>query len=183
MFTRNFYNLSLIEHSSYDYNKTYLKILDGSIVKWKSFISDTSYSDGISVGLTNRLNGMYDFASNLNLNMGNNTFTDIAFGSSDTPESVEDYTLDFISTANVEYKGFSFTPSISGNRVSYSYTKTMQNNKNEAIVIKELGLIGCIGVWSNYSKGFLAYRKVLDTPIIVQPGEIFTIELSIGSPE
>ena len=94
----------------------------------------------------------------------------IGVGSGDAVESANDYKLDnYINT-------LSYVSGVAGNNGDLTTkTTTFKNNTSSTIVVKELGLY--YG-WSNMTPVLIA-RKVLDTPVSIEPGETKTFSVHI----
>lgn len=97
----------------------------------------------------------------------------IGLGNGDTLESVNDYKLDsYINTLSY------VTGSASQNGDLCTKTATFKNNTSSTIIVKEVGLYFGSGNSSTYPPLLLA-RKVLDTPISIEPGETKTFSVHI----
>lgn len=100
--------------------------------------------------------------------------TNLAFigvGSGDTPESVNDYKLDnYINTLTY------VSGSAAQNGELANKTATFQNDTSSTIIVKEVGLYYDFG--SGYPPVLMA-RKVLDTPVSIEPGETKSFSVHI----
>lgn len=145
----------------------------------KMFASSNGYPDTYPTKMNNTT-GHINF--NFNMNYVHYTSTantngwwvDIGFG--DTAPTASDYkladsnaldnpTLNFVSGTNYRPTG-----------KLIALTGTFQNNTTNAVTVKEVGLCSRNGTQAN---NVLLVREVLDTPIVMAPGEIrsFTIAL------
>ena len=94
-------------------------------------------------------------------------------GLGDTPETEGDYAL--ADSVHTNYK-LSF---VGGGRNATgvgdlcSVYSSFRNNGSEPVVVKEVGLMGNPTTDSSQYKTALFFRKVLDTPITIQPGETY----------
>ena len=95
----------------------------------------------------------------------------IGVGSGDAVESANDYKLDnYINT-------LSYVSGVAGHNGDLTTkTTTFKNNTSSTIVVKELGLY--YACETNMAPVLIA-RKVLDTPVSIEPGETKTFSVHI----
>lgn len=107
-------------------------------------------------------------------------WVDVGFG--DTAENAGDYSL-----ASPNYGSGQLTHSGGGinthnasdtNRVLASVYEIVTNNTLNPITVKEVGLFGTPGSGSGVPKCLLC-RKVLDTPVVIEPGDSYTFTYRI----
>ena len=107
----------------------------------------------------------------------------VIIGAGDTPVTVDDYDLADASIMASD-KMQSQNQSTSSSRNNGTVVNTQWYNSSAApITVKEIGLAFKNNPNSPYSKSvnILAARKVLDTPVTIQPGEtyVFTYRVSV----
>lgn len=95
----------------------------------------------------------------------------IYFGSGITPPTVDDYTLEIpiatgLSIVNVTASNMT----LDGKRYSYCSTIELTNKVSAPITIAEVGLFGQ-GNTGSSRKPVLFERTVLETPVVINPGE------------
>ena len=64
----------------------------------------------------------------------------------------------------------------------YSISKTYRNETDKTIIVNEIGLYSNMVSRAGYGKDYylvLLARKVLDTPIIFNPGDIYTVTFNL----
>lgn len=104
----------------------------------------------------------------------------VVIGAGDTPPTLDDYDLaDSSIMANDKMKSLIASQSWSRDNGAV-VTVQWLNNSNEAITVKEVGLSQKTAS-SSYAKNVntIVARKVLDTPITIQPGETYAFTYSI----
>ena len=103
----------------------------------------------------------------------------IVIGSGTTPPVATDTKIENEIINNISY--VVLTTTIDTTNGIITYDKIMKNNGSDTITINELGLTWAIGTesWSSHT-GYqvLVYREVLDTPLIGEPGETFTVSIT-----
>lgn len=113
----------------------------------------------------------------------------LVVGGGDAPSTPDEYTLE---TPYVRYTPGSTSvssdlvrsnnASIYDNRILLGKSCMYRNDTNEAITIKEVGI-----VMYNYAGGshryYLMARKVLKTPVTIEPGKTARIAYTIGIPD
>lgn len=109
----------------------------------------------------------------------------IVFGTGSTAESADDYKLDSIYTS-VQPVGVvnpNFTQNADGSFTA-RLEKMCVNSGADAVTISEWGIViwGMDNVSTTYKVPILAYREVLDTPVLVGPGKVFTFAVTVTVP-
>lgn len=138
-------------NSSYGYNPSMFFISNNNAVYYGSGNSTTSYPS----------------------NWG------VIIGDGDTPVTIDDYCLsgnqitDFTATTGV-------TVTQNGNKITGSINYTITNTGAASFTIKEIGATCFMSAYSyGIAKRVMIYRKVLDTPITIAPGDSGIINLTI----
>lgn len=98
----------------------------------------------------------------------------ILFGTGTTPPSVDDFKLDSI-IENIEI----INTNIAGNSDIWLCSRTIRNNNNDVVRISEVGLYSAPANY-NYNFRYLLAREVLQEPVVMQPGEVYTFTFTIG---
>lgn len=99
----------------------------------------------------------------------------IAFGSGTTPPQKTDYKLENYITTGLTYSGNN-TNQTDG---IVKWVQTVQNTSTAQITIAEVGLF----TGNQHSPGYevhLFTRTVLDTPVVLQPGDVKTFTITIN---
>lgn len=104
----------------------------------------------------------------------------LAVGANGTPTSKDDYafSLDLNNSLTVLSTATSPILDVDGVR-KLRFTKTVSNDTAEDIIIREVGIIICTGIYSE-SNAFLIAREVLETPITVKANggaQVFGIDI------
>lgn len=112
-------------------------------------------------------------------------------GCGNTPATPTDYTLEDpliiytpgSTTPSYKYTNVNFSDnsSIQDSRVFFGKRVTVTNNRDEAITVKELGLVSYCYMGNTHTFHLLA-RKVLKTPVEIKPFERYTFTYEIGIP-
>lgn len=114
----------------------------------------------------------------------------IVLGSGDTPPTKEDYKLDsWIPTANLRMETASISLPISNlnenatppDRIG-TFLTTFRNVTLNNITVKEVGLVVPFGSKESntlFVSKILLVRNVLENPVIIKPGELYTFSLTI----
>jgi hypothetical protein len=114
----------------------------------------------------------------------------IILGSGDTPPTKEDYKLDsWIPTANLRMETASISLPISNlnenttppDRIG-TFLTTFRNVTLSNITVKEIGLVVPFGSQEAntlFVSKILLVRDVLESPVIIKPGELYTFSLTI----
>lgn len=99
----------------------------------------------------------------------NSIFYYIAVGTNDTPVAASDYAIDTPSGVSIVYRNDIGLTSNQFRNVVCTY----KNDNAESVTIKEMGLYLQFRYGSSTSNkaSALMFRKVLDTPIVMAPGE------------
>jgi hypothetical protein len=116
----------------------------------------------------------------------------IILGSGDTPPTPDDYKLDsWIPTTNLRIESYSIRFPLSDKNETTlppdcigTFLGTFRNVTLENITVKEIGLlIPYAGYWPNGASmiinKILLVRDVLESPVIIKPGELYTFSLTI----
>lgn len=116
----------------------------------------------------------------------------IILGSGDTPPTPDDYKLDsWIPTTNLRIESYSIRFPLSDKNETTmppdcigTFLSTFRNVTLENITVKEIGLlIPYAGYWPDGApmviNKILLVRNVLDNPVIIKPGELYTFSLTI----
>jgi hypothetical protein len=113
----------------------------------------------------------------------------IILGSGDTPPTPDDYKLDsWIPTTELSVQSFDcfcFTGTEQLNEKIGAFQTTLKNVTNENITVKEIGLMRDTydrndSDWDNKRTKVLFVRNVLDNPVIIKPGELYTFTLTLN---
>jgi hypothetical protein len=114
----------------------------------------------------------------------------IILGSGDTPPTPDDYKLDnWIPTTELSVQSFDcfcFTGTERLNERIGAFQTTFKNVTNENITVKEIGLMRDAydnaqgGNFRSQRTKVLFIRNVLDSPVIVKPGELYTFTLTLN---
>lgn len=194
-FTRNFLNLNrthnIGSNTSHSYDPVdeetyfndkyyqYYKNVKGDVYKMEySYYqySNKFYTKGNLYNSTATL----VTSSNYTTNVTSEIVIGIGFGKSNTEETLNDYILDFIDATYNSSKNSIIIDEVGNVSINYSIVAT----SNEDATIKEVGIFKPFNYNSGYEYGTytLIYRKVLDTPIQVKAGQVFTFSCSIEIP-
>lgn len=124
--------------------------------------SNAAHSAGINAYYTNTNSGMY---------------IDVGFGT--TAETVDDYKLADSNSLNNNSLLTYLSTTVSMLFPDYSVTSIYRNDTVNPITVTEIGLCTKGNSANNSVINCLLTRVVLDTPVVIQPGEIksFTITL------
>lgn len=114
----------------------------------------------------------------------------IILGSGDTPPTPDDYKLDsWIPTTELSVQSFDcfcFTGTERLNERIGAFQATFKNMTNENKTVKEIGLIRDAydnkkaSSYQSVRTKVLFIRNVLDNPIIIKPGELYTFTLTLN---
>jgi hypothetical protein len=113
----------------------------------------------------------------------------IILGSGDTPPTPNDYKLDsWIPTTELSVQSFDcfcFTGTEQLNERIGAFQTTFKNMTNEDKTVKEIGLMRDAfdrydSDWSKKRTKVLFVRNVLDNPVIIKPGELYTFTLTLN---
>ena len=104
-------------------------------------------------------------------------------GNDNTAPTADDYTMDDtnlgLTVVNTTGTNDSTAGSYTQNYIAI-FNRTFRNDTNADITVSEVGIIGSgRGPFSN-PKTFLIARDVLSTPVIIAPGEAYTLTMYIG---
>lgn len=123
---------------------------------------------------------------------GSSSSTGVAFGSSDTAPTENDYTITPIAGLEVSSPGSVFTTTYDSvnNKFYTYYNYTVTNNNAEAVTIKEIGkfnvfykstAVGTLcGSSSSDKMSVLIDRVVLDDPVTIPAGESAVVRYSVS---
>lgn len=104
----------------------------------------------------------------------------LIIGSGTTPPVATDYQLEQELYTDIQYIALNTITDTNDGTILYE--KTMKNNRSEEITVSEIGLTWPISTSTSYSNynayQILVYREVLNTPLVVGPGETFTISIT-----
>ena len=195
MFLRNYYNILAISafkgfysisnpttafadifKSSFESGSLSLKRVDGTIDRTADF---QTYVRHLSLIPTSGI-GMYNSTS---IGYGVN-YTDIVFGSGNTPVTFDDYTLDepiatsviysSVNSDNVRFNSLTYDKNM--HRYIANISITVTNKSSENVTIKEFG----VGIYY-----YLTYREVLDEPLVVPANgvAVFNYDVAVTIPE
>ena len=92
------------------------------------------------------------------------------FGDGNAEPSPNDYCLSGNRVTTYNVVGSSTSSSIQGDEQALTCVYTLQNTGTEQITISEVCWVACINA-SNASKGFVLDRTLLETPVVIPPGE------------
>lgn len=141
----------------------------------------SNYSGANSRGKT--FNG--DLSISINMNQGANFRTDFKYvtypesnwdgiylliGSGNSEESVNSYKLDSV-ISNYTCISQMHTLDTEFNNNLLTVVRTIQNTSAEEFTIKEVGL---------FAANYMVARELLETPVTIQPGEKYTLSMTIG---
>ena len=100
--------------------------------------------------------------------------TNIIVGTGTTPVTSSDYKIENEITKNLICDSISLSYNYADGKIYIK--KTMTNTGSETITINEIGMTANNCSYDNCQ--FLVYREVLETPIVVAPGETFTVTIT-----
>lgn len=103
----------------------------------------------------------------------------LLIGKNDAEETEDDYTLDFVPSADLIHLEVTTVTSVSNNKATNTIIRTFIYTGSETITIREVGLFQSINIATGTSTPLLIMRKVLENPITVSNGETFTVTLEI----
>lgn len=105
-------------------------------------------------------------------------FTQVMFGTGDTPPTINDYNLsgDFIAGLVATQVT---TNLINSDSLSISALYTLINSNAEAVTIKEVGLGQSFFYYNSGQNSCLLDRTVLDTPVTIPAGGVGQVEYTI----
>lgn len=112
-----------------------------------------------------------------------NLLTNLIVGSGTTSVTPNDYCVENEITTGLT--SLSVNVQTNFNNGTINYLKTMQNSGESALTITEIGFSVPWVLSSSYSGQYaqlLVYREVLDTPISVDPGVTFTMQITLDFP-
>lgn len=109
-------------------------------------------------------------------------WSNLVVGSGTTPVTMEDYRIESeITTLSCLSVSVSYDPE----NGTVTYDKTIKNTSSGTITVSEIGIVGLMKYYSSVHTSnsgttfpVLCYREVLDTPIVVAPGESFTVSIT-----
>lgn len=105
---------------------------------------------------------------------------DIVVGNGTTPVTADDFKIesevfDGLQFVSMTKKGVSG----SNGKMWIDYYKTMKNNTGETITISEIGLKNFMYAYQDNKHPILLTREILEQPIVVPNGGIFTVQAGI----
>lgn len=94
----------------------------------------------------------------------------LLIGSGNSEESINSYKLDSI-ISNYTCISQMHTLDTKFNNNLLTVVRTIQNTSTEEFTIKEVGL---------FAANYMVARELLETPVTIQPGEKYTLSMTIG---
>ena len=153
-------------------------------ISWTTVTGDVSSGqqwkyDGNLVGL---MQGVFPISERFNNKYGygggsGSCFLDVGFG--DTPETVDDYSLE---NPNYIANTLTFVNSqilSKGDREIYNMIALFRNDTGSNVIVKEIGFYSMMANTSSASYNVLLSRKVLNNPITIAPGESYSFNYII----
>lgn len=141
-----------------------------------TMIANNGESTGSTYSITTMLNNYRagDPFSNAHTQGGNGVHMFVCVGKSDTEPAFTDYTLGSEAT-ELTYVSASATKDLNG--IVYSVSCTFKNETANAVIIKEIGM----GFHMNQNSNGRIYfaKSVLDTPVTMNAGDIYTFSYTI----
>lgn len=144
-------------------------------------MSTAKYMNGNTINSNVLLRQLYNVSSNSHYGGTGNGGYHVMIGAGDTAPIRSEYDLaDASIMADNKMKSLMQTASWQKTTGAVATTQ-WQNNSNEPITVKEVAL-GFKNLSSAYNKGanIMMARKVLTTPVTIQPGEIYAFSYSIS---
>lgn len=126
-----------------------------------------------------------DLSISISMNQGANFRTDFKYvtypesnwdgiylliGSGNSEESINSYRLDSV-ISNYTCISQMHTLDTEFNNNLLTVVRTIQNTSTEEFTIKEVGL---------FAANYMVARELLETPVTIQPGEKYTLSMTIG---
>ena len=113
------------------------------------------------------------------VNGSNPYYLYLALGSSTTTPTFDDYSMEESDvTSQLTYINGVVARSI--DKTILSLTQVFKNETANPITINEIGLGYCYAYSATNKRAILLARKVLDTPVTMQPGETYNFTYSIN---
>ena len=106
-----------------------------------------------------------------------NYYIGICLGSSNAPETVDDFTME-----SLELIGSNIAITIASKDAIIKMSVIASNRTSEDITVKEIGIfLHSVGAAADCSdnENCLLYRKVLPSPITIKPDEIYTFTVAL----
>lgn len=101
-----------------------------------------------------------------------NAFVEVGYG--DTPVTAEDYNLADSNASNSLLTCVSSGKNTAQTNEIMSIYANFRNNGASNVTVREIGVVLAANYdYNNVDYALMAYRKVLDTPIIIAPGETY----------
>lgn len=102
---------------------------------------------------------------------------DVGFG--DTPVSAEDYTLADSNFTNRQLEVVACGRNTGALGDIMNLYVNFRNSGNSNVVVKEIGVVGNATSSSTGARSGLFWRKVLDTPVTIGPGEVYAFNYRV----
>lgn len=143
---------------------------------WSNGGTSASTTYGAHVGYGYPINSILSQKSTLT-GTYMNLYSNIIVGSGTTPVTSSDFQLEEEITTGLSSP--SITREWNATEGYLTYRKNMTNSSDTELTISEIGLTwGVIPTAATTYYQVLVYREVLDTPLVVQPGETFTVSVT-----
>ena len=137
----------------------------GENSRGKTFNGDLS----ISIGMNQSANFRTDFKY-VTYPESNWDGIYLLIGSGNSEESINSYKLDSV-ISNYTCISQMHTLDTEFNNNLLTVVRTIQNTSTEEFTIKEVGL---------FAANYMVARELLETPVTIQPGEKYTLSMTIG---
>lgn len=137
----------------------------GANSRGKTFNGDLS----ISIGMNQSANFRADFKY-VTYPESNWDGIYLLIGSGNSEESINSYKLDSV-ISNYTCISQMHTLDTEFNNNLLTVVRTIQNTSTEEFTIKEVGL---------FAANYMVARELLETPVTIQPGEKYTLSMTIG---
>lgn len=197
MLNRNFYTLKMIKDlcqiGYVPYNMETLNLLNGNYITFPN--GDKAYQFFNRSNSSSLANGTGAFLQQLYVNVyskydlgpiydSNYGGTKVVIGSGSAQETFEDFNMEvIIKRSEGNYKvlaGSTMSRAFDENNQTMTYTFPCQALKD--ITVREIGLSESFEAIANSPQEILIYRKVLDAPIEISAGQLFSVNISIDIP-
>ena len=158
----------LFTYTNTNINDLKLVGLNGTIIKEQ----ETGYSFEFVPYLKNSLNTIINSDG---ISSNNKAGVCMGFGAGSKQVSLEDYNLETI-IDNLSY----LSSSVVTTEECYMVTTSVKNNTSTDIIVSEVGIFGRGASGGTTGNPFMLTRKVLETPITINPNEIKTFTITIN---
>ena len=173
---KTFYSGSSFNHKSYTIPE--LRTADG-VARTTFGMAGNSYA--LRPMFSNLYGGIRSQATSVAVTSASHIISNICVGSGTTPAQADDYMLENEITSGLTFVSNYTTSDVANGKITF--IKTMRNDSTETMSISEVGMTDIYtpdASSTNYQ--IMVLREVYNTPIVVAPGESFTVTINVTLP-